>query len=272
MKSFIGLVILVMLFLVNCEAGYDKQNPLATQRKAQSSEPVTTEPEPFCPPKEIRDERFCPEEQSGVNAHRDCTPLMRAAERGDLDSVRALLRNGADVNEAKGTGHTALMLAAGRDHLEIVQTLLRAGANPNAIIFGRYGIPGWAWMFAMNRCNKHWREMTDAMLAAGVDLNPKTKQPSPLGHAIDEDDVVIVEALLKKGANPNLTDSETGETLLMSAAKYSTPEVVQALIKGGADVNARNKSGQTALTLADSKDNLWRNEIVALLKRHGAKE
>ena len=265
MKSFIGFVILVMLFLVNCEAGYDQQNPLATQRKAQSSDPVTIEPEPFCPPKEIRDERFC-------RAHRDCTPLMQAADGGDLDSVRALLRNGADVNEAKGSGHTALMLAAGRDHLEIVQTLLRAGANPNAIIFGRYGIPGWAWMFAMNRCNKHWREMTDAMLAAGVDLNPKTKQPSPLGHAIDEDDVVIVEALLKKGANPNLTASETGETLLMSAAKYSTPEVVEALIKGGADVNARNKSGQTALTLADSKDNLWRNEIVALLKRHGAKE
>ena len=270
MKSFIGLVILVMLVFVS-GAEYRQQNSLAPQRKTQRSESVTKEPEPFCPPKEIRDERYCPDKQSGVNAHRECTPLMLAADGGNIADVRALLRNGADVNEAKGSV-TALMLAAGRDHLEIVKTLLRAGANPNAVMFGRYGIPGWAWMFAMNRCNKHWREMTDAMLAAGVELNPKTIYPSPLGHAIREDDVVILETLLKKGANPNLRDTETGETLLMFAARYSTPEVVQALIEGGADVNARNKSDQTALTLADNKDNLWREEIVALLKRRGAKQ
>ena len=114
--------------------------------------------------------------------------------------------------------------------------------------------------------------MTDAMLAAGVELNPKANNLPPLAHAIHEDDVVIVETLLKKGADPNLRDSEIGETLLMTAARYSTPEVVQALIEGGADVNARNKSGQTALTLADTPDNLWRQEIVALLKRRGAKQ
>jgi ankyrin repeat protein len=57
----------------------------------------------------------------------------------------------------------------------------------------------------------------------------------------------------------------------MSAAKYSTPEVVQVLIEAGANVNAKNKLGQTALMLADNKDNLWRREIVALLIEHGAK-
>lgn len=271
MNSLIGLVVFVMLFLVSCTAGDGRQNSLATQRRTQSTNSVTREPEPFCPPKEIRDERFCPEKQSGVNAHRNCTALMQAAEGGNIAQVSALLQSGADVNEAGSSGHTALMLAAGRDHLEMVQTLLRAGANPNAIVFGRYGIHGYAWMFAMNRCNKHWREMTEAMLAAGVELNPKMIYASPLDHAIDEDDAVIVETLLKKGANPNLRDRETGETLLMSAAQYSTPEVVQALIDGGADVNARNMSGQTALTLAD-KNNLWREEIVALLKRRGAKQ
>lgn len=272
MNSFIGLVIFVMLFLVNCPAGYGQQNSLPTRSKPQSSDSVTKEPEPFCPSKELRDKRFCPEKPSRVNANPECTALMRAAEGGNINQVRALLQSGADVNEASGLGHTALMLAAGRDHLEIVQTLLGAGANPNAIMFGRYGIHGWAWMFAMNRCNKHWLEMTEAILAAGVELNPKTIYRSPLVHAIHEHDVVIIETLLKKGANPNLADSETGETLLMFAAKYSTPEVVQALIEGGADVNARNKSGQTALTLADTKDNLRRREIVSLLKRRGGKQ
>ena len=264
MSRFIGPIIFVILFLLNCPAEYRQQNSSANQKKTQSSDSVTREPEPFCPPKEIRDERFC-------GGHRDCTALMLAADSGNMDQVRALLQRGVDVNEARGTGYTALMLAASRDHLEMVQTLLKAGANPNAIMTVRYGIPRWAWVFAMNRCHKHWREMTEAMLAAGVELNPKTFFASPVGHAILEGDEVIIEALLKKGANPNLRDSKTGETLLMLAATYSKPEVVQALIEGGADLNARNKSGRTALSLADN-NNLWKEEVVALLKRRGAKQ
>jgi ankyrin repeat protein len=228
--------------------------------------------EPFCPPKELREERFCPDRETPESARFGCTPLMRAAEGGNLVQVRALLDRGADVNHpAPNWGFTALMLAAGKDQLEAVKILLKAGANPNAMAFGHGGVPGWAWMLAMNRCNKHWLEMTEAMLAAGVELNPRTIYPSPLGYAIDKHDTVMIQALLKRGAEVNLADSETGDTLLMSAAQFSTPEVVQVLIHAGADVTAKNKLGQTALRLADNKDNLWRNEIVALLIQNGAK-
>lgn len=228
--------------------------------------------EPFCPPKEFREERFCPDRETRESKRFGCTPLMRAAESGNLVQVRALLDKGADANHpVPHWGHTALMLAAGKNQLEVVKILLKAGANPNAVAFGHGGVPGWAWMFAMDRCNKHWLEMIDAMLAAGVELNPKTIYPSPLGHAIDEDDTVMIKALLKRGAEVNLADSETGDTLLMSAAKYSTSEVVRVLIEAGANVNARNKLGQTALTLADNIDNLRRREIVALLIERGAK-
>ena len=197
---------------------------------------------------------------------------MQAAEGGNLEGVRVLVRRGADVNVAiRPWGLTALMLATGQGHLEIVKTLLKAGANPNAVAFGHGGVPGWAWMAAMNRCHERWLEMTDAMLAAGVELNPKGIYPSPLGYAIEENDTVMIEALLKRGANVNLADSETGDTLLIFAVRFSTPEVVAALIEAGADVNARNKSGQTVLMVADQKDNLWRNEIVGLLRKRGAK-
>jgi ankyrin repeat protein len=222
----------------------------------------------YCPSKQERGS-ICPQRESRVS-RRGCTPLMRAAESGNTDQVRALLKRGADVNAALPQWRlTALMLAAGEGHLQVVKALLAAGATPNAVAFGHGGVPGWAWMFAMNRCNKEWLEITDAMLAAGVQLNPRANiYPSPLTYAIERDDMVMIEALVMRGADVNLKDQEAGETPLMFAARYSSHKVVRALIDAGADVTAKNKEGKTALAIAEEdKDNLWRDEIVALLKQ-----
>jgi ankyrin repeat protein len=270
MKVFGGIIVSVTFAFAYLLIS-QRPNPTSTPNTLSIQVTRRGDTEPFCPPKEFREQRFCPDRQTRESTRFGCTPLMRAAEGGKLVQVRALLDKGADVNHPVTGGHTALMLAAGKDQLEVVKILLKAGANPNAVVFGHGGIPGWAWMFAMDRCNKHWLEMTEAMFAAGVELNPKTIYPSPLGYAIDEKDTVMIQALLKRGAQVNLADSETGDTLLMSAAKYSTPEVVQVLIEAGANVNAKNKLGQTVLTLANNEDNLWRREIVAVLIGHGAK-
>lgn len=48
-----------------------------------------------------------------------CNELIISAENGELNSVRALLEKGADVNARSESGHTALMLAAVEGHLEI---------------------------------------------------------------------------------------------------------------------------------------------------------
>jgi ankyrin repeat protein len=247
--------------------------PRPSAQRTQKQEP-NAERDFYCPSKKERGS-FCPEGKSGVSKKRGCTPLMRAAERGNLEAVRALLKAGANVNRTLAHwGHTALMIAAGEGHLEVVKALLSAGADPNAVAFGHGGVPGWAWMFAMNRCNKNWQEMMDAMLAAGVEVNPKTGiYPSPLGYAIEQTDEVMIEALLKRGADVNLRDSDTGQTPLMFAAKYSSAEVVKALIAAGADVNAMNNEGKTALMIVEEYgENLWEKEIVLLLKRAGAKK
>ncbi|HKR60425.1 MAG TPA: ankyrin repeat domain-containing protein [Pyrinomonadaceae bacterium] len=227
----------------------------------------------YCPSKEQRGS-FCLGEDLKAVEKRGCTQLMRAAESGNIDQVRFLLKRGADANAAwPQSGITALMIAAGEGHLEVVKALLNAGANPKAMAYGHGGIPICAWMYAMNRCNDDWLEIMDALLAAGVEVNPKTIYPSPLAQAIENDDTVMIEALLKRGANVNLSDSETRDTLLIFAARYSTPEVVKSLLDAGADVTAKNKEGKTALAIAkESKDNLGRDEIVALLRQKGTKQ
>ncbi len=65
------------------------------------------------------------------------TALMRAAEQGHLEVVRALIAAGADVNTGLSSGGsamigiTALWYAIKADHPDIVAELLRAGADPN---------------------------------------------------------------------------------------------------------------------------------------------
>src|SRR5262245_38701390 len=55
-----------------------------------------------------------------------------AAMAGDREAVRALLKQGADVNAAQGDGTTPLHWAARRGDVELAQMLLYAGANVRA--------------------------------------------------------------------------------------------------------------------------------------------
>ena len=52
--------------------------------------------------------------------------------KGDKDAVRALLKQGADVNAAQGDGMTALHWAARAGDAEMAQMLVYAGANVKA--------------------------------------------------------------------------------------------------------------------------------------------
>src|SRR5581483_4423678 len=60
------------------------------------------------------------------------SPVADAAQNGDKEAVRTLLKQAADVNAAQPDGMTALHWAAMRNDAELAQTLLYAGANVKA--------------------------------------------------------------------------------------------------------------------------------------------
>ena len=60
----------------------------------------------------------------------DRTPLMYAAGKGNIQTARALIEMGADINARNSTGDTALRMAASDGTLEVAKLLLEAGANP----------------------------------------------------------------------------------------------------------------------------------------------
>ncbi len=70
----------------------------------------------------------------------------------------------------------------------------------------------------------------------------------------------VITALLKAGAKVEAR-SENGTTPLMYAARYnSSPEVITALLKAGADAKAKDEGGETALDYAKENDKIYKTK------------
>ena len=107
-----------------------------------------------------------------------------------------------------------------------------------------------------------------ATAAQAPDAGELTQDGSTALHwAVHQDDAVLVQRLLKEGANPNAAN-DYGATPLAEAAVIGNTVVLTALIKAGADVNAVNAAGQTPLMVLARTSNV---AAVRLLIRAGAK-
>ena len=97
------------------------------------------------------------------------------------------------------------------------------------------------------------------------------KGRTPLFPCFFNRDVEAVRLLMQRGIRINTQDNEGNTALMMAVTKDSSS--VQALLDAGANPNIKNKAGKTALQIAqENKIESYRNEIVKLLKEHGARE
>ena len=99
-------------------------------------------------------------------------------------------------------------------------------------------------------------------------LSVSCKKADLLFEAVSNNNIEEVARLIEAGANVNATD-DYGETALMWAAWYNAADAAKMLIEAGADINARDKGGKTALMIAKEENAV---DVAALLKAAGAKE
>ncbi len=158
------------------------------------------------------------------------SPVADAAQRGDLETVRTLVRQGADVNAPQGDGMTALHWAAERGDAELARLLLYAGAN----------------------------------VAAGTRIGAYT----PLHLAAQRGSGAVVGVLLEGGANPEAASSNTGSRPLHMAAAAGDAVSIQVLIQAGALVDAPETAwSQTPLVFAAARGHA---DAVRMLVEAGA--
>ena len=166
------------------------------------------------------------------------TPLFYAAKGGHADVARLLIGHGADVHHVARGGETALQLAIWRSDLKVMQLLAAAGARSDSRQFG----------LAIRHSTP---ETVKFLLALGADPDaappPGVRRPGP-------------------PAPPPV----------IAATQRGDPAVLQLLIDAGANVNARDHNGWSALRWAGQSSSRRQNQsmaaIIALLGRAGAQD
>ena len=191
------------------------------------------------------------------------TALMHAASEGYADVVTLLLAKGAEVNVITDEGN-ALMQAVNGGHAETMKLLLAAGADVKAV--HRTGEQ--SLMMAARQRNYQTPtaepdpEIVRLLLAHGADPNVKSQWGETALMLANT--AAKVKLLVANRADLEAKDQQ-GRTALMKAASRGDVGVAGALIESGADVNAVDSNGTSALLYSLDKENMAHGDERATL-------
>ncbi len=166
--------------------------------------------------------------------------LLRAIESGDKEKAKALIRQGADVNQkARLTGATPLFAACIRNYQDIAELLLSRGADVNVRLSVGTTILHHMAKYSDNRS----LDMVTYLLSKGAEIDIEDRQGrSSLHYVCENKDHTIGELLIRSGADTNKAD-RAGLTPLHISAYAGNAALVRLLLDKGANVNDANNVG-----------------------------
>lgn len=159
--------------------------------------------------------------------------LILAVERSETDTVRRLIKDGANINAQDLKGRTASMIATYNKDIETVKVLIEAGADVN---------------------------IQDDM------------KNNPFLYAGAEGFLEILKLTIEAGADPSITNRYDG-TALIPASEHGYVDVIKELLTNtDIEVNHVNNLGWTALLEAIilNDGNEIQQQTVQMLIDHGA--
>lgn len=194
------------------------------------------------------------------------SPLHVAAIENRLNILEYLIENRADINIFSNENKTPLDYAIESGHLEIIKALNAKGAKTqhtclycNPLILENVVTSG---------------DVNDVLFLKnhGADLFLKNSLEKSLLHsAAWNKNKEVVSYLIAEGLNVNEMD-EKGKTPLHYAAMAGNLEIAKILIKYGADINAQVTDGEAkGMTPYDYAVNAKHKEVAEYLKSIGAK-
>lgn len=184
------------------------------------------------------------------------TAVSFASASGIPPAYTLLVSRGAAPNPARADGITALMFAARAGAVPIIADILKRKAPANQKDNDGGTALSWAARQGQTEAGK-------ALLAGGASVDVADSHDwTPLMYASVNGHSDFVQALLEKGAKANAKDAKGRTALLLTATYGDHPDVIRALIKGGADK-------QSAYAVAAARGH---NECLSLLGKSDAPE
>jgi len=220
-------------------------------------------------------------------------PWFSAVRRGDFAKVREMIPR-VDINtpEAGDVHQTALMTATQIGWEPMVVDLLKAGAKTDLVDINGDTALHYSSQFNQPRIAKllldagastdiqdKWHQ-TPLIIADDWEIvrlilekNPNVNLASPhhgtpLHCAAGWGQLNMEQTLIAHGADPNIHRQERGDTPLMNAIAYDHISCITPLLAAGADINACDNMGRTALSIAISRHLDF--PLVRLLLEKGA--
>jgi ankyrin repeat protein len=218
------------------------------------------------------------------------SPLMFAAQQGDVGSAQILLAAGAAVNEMMPkTGLTPLLVASASGFEEMATTLLEQGAKTDPVDSKGYT----ALHLAARNINAVG--VVKTLLKFGANPNARLNHPkgklltsteinlqgaTPLLLAADINNLEAITAMLEAGADPMIPTEQNITALMMAAgagasfteerpadAKALALQAVKLFVKLGGDVKTKAQFGWTPMHLAAYHG---QDDVIKYLAEQGA--
>jgi len=178
--------------------------------------------------------------------------LIAAIKRYDDSSVVELLNEGADANARELPKETRSVLRLGWDILLGRHAMdENAGRTPLLIAFTE-PVPGISHPPQLIFVPHPHTRIVRALLEHGANPNVAGEEGfSPLSYGIVPGRTEIALLLLKHGAKMvQISNGKKEELFAQAAAEDNDTRVLQAMLDRGADINARDEIGMTALMYA----------------------
>jgi ankyrin repeat protein len=235
------------------------------------------------------------------------TALLFSAREGDIESAKAMLDGGADINYGDIDNTTALVVGIMNKQFSFAKFLLDRGADVNVVdaggrtaLYAIVDIRNEDWSTLPNRKGEDSLpslEILKQILARNPNVDAALTRPlpgrsgmdsgdtslgagsTPLMRAARSGDAAAMKLLLAKGANSKLTTKDGNTALLFAAgvgyrdkntrgSEAEAVEAVKVAMDAGLDLNAENTRGETAL---DGAAGRGADLIVQFLVDHGAR-
>lgn len=186
--------------------------------------------------------------------------LTTLVDEGDYFACEEFIASGQDVNAPNSRGDTGLDVAIIKKNFKLIDLILESG--------GDFSKTNPKFNALDNAACSNDAELIEFLCSRGADPNGEEEKAGarpPIFWAVQEDHLEALDVLLKRGANPNVIDSD-GCIPLVQAAAFGNIEIVKCLLENGADLRAL-ENGTSALEMALA----YENEEVAELLRNAEK-